>query len=278
MVEPSDVAQTVGRHYTRGGLGERILDALAAAGKNVKALDESDLAAVDQFHIGGRRATLELAKLAGIQPGARVLDAGGGLGGPARTLARELRCQVTVVEVTREFVEVGAMLSERMDLSGKVHHRYGDAAEIAFDDGQFDVAWTQHSTMNVADKHRLYEQFQRVLRTHGRLAMHEVTAGPGGEVRFPVPWADGPDGSFLLPGADLRELITRHGFRELIWQDVTQQSLDWYKKRAAPASLPENSLPSIGMHMLVSAEASLNVVRNLEEGRSEIIQAVFERP
>jgi ubiquinone/menaquinone biosynthesis C-methylase UbiE len=41
--------------------------------------------------------------------------------------------------------------------------------------------------MNIEDKARLCREIWRVLRPRGRLAMHEIIAGPVGPVRFPVP-------------------------------------------------------------------------------------------
>ena len=76
----------VNEHYGRGDLAAKILEALRAAGKDPDAPTFQALAPVDQLHARGREATLELARLAGITPGMRVLDVGGGLGGPARTL------------------------------------------------------------------------------------------------------------------------------------------------------------------------------------------------
>lgn len=69
-------------HYTRGDLGVNLLDALSVAGKDLDALKPDDLSSVDQFHTGGRAATLELARLTGIGPGQTVLDIEDGLGGP----------------------------------------------------------------------------------------------------------------------------------------------------------------------------------------------------
>lgn len=275
MPDPSAVE----RHYTRGDLGKRILEGLRKAGKDTERLRPEDLALVDQFHIRGRAATFELAKLVGIQSGWSVLDVGGGIGGAARLLARELRCQVTVLDLTDEFVRTGAMLCERMDLAGLVHFRHGSALAMPFDKGRFDVVWTQHCTMNIEDKDRLYDEAHRVLRPRGRLAMHEVVAGPVQPAHYPVPWAVDATTSFLLSQAELRKLIARFGFRELSWQDTTAASLEWFKRVALPP-LPETSPPPLGMHLVLGEGAPAMMrgqVRNLEERRLEVVQAVFER-
>ena len=71
--------RSVGEHYARGDLLARTLEALRAAGKRADTLATRDLAPIDQLHARGREATLELARLAGIEAGMRVLDVGGGL-------------------------------------------------------------------------------------------------------------------------------------------------------------------------------------------------------
>src|SRR5438270_13822876 len=76
-------------HYGHSEYGQRIRQALIAAGADLQHLKVQDLAAIDHLHGGAKPATLQLAKLVGIQSGLKVADLGGGIGGPARTLAAE---------------------------------------------------------------------------------------------------------------------------------------------------------------------------------------------
>ena len=66
----------VAGHYTRGKLEEAILAAVAREGKDPANLKPLDLAAVDEFHVGGIESTQELAGLMGLRAGMRVLDVG----------------------------------------------------------------------------------------------------------------------------------------------------------------------------------------------------------
>ncbi|MBI3517617.1 MAG: SAM-dependent methyltransferase, partial [Proteobacteria bacterium] len=58
----------IDRHYGRGGLLERLLGALRAAGKDVERLTIDDLMLVDEFHSRRRLATEELARLLAPAP------------------------------------------------------------------------------------------------------------------------------------------------------------------------------------------------------------------
>ncbi len=275
----ADDAQLVSQHYTRGDLGAAILDALRAAGKDPEHLTTDDLAPVDQFHIGAKDATLELLRRAGLQRGAEVVDVGGGLGGPARTLASEADCRVTVLDLTESFLRAGELLTERTGLSDRVTFRHGNALDMPFADASFDAAWTQHSSMNIEDKERLYAEMHRVLRPGGRLAIHEIMAGPTQPIHFPVPWAREPEISFLRPPAAVRSTVAGVGFREVDWANVTEAALAFWRQRLAAAAAQATPFP-VGLHLILGPDLrpmAQNILRNLEEGRLEVIQGVFER-
>lgn len=266
-------------HYGRGDLVNTILDALRAAGKDPNYLTTEDLASVDQFHTRGRRATLDLARLAGVSPGTRVLDVGGGLGGPARTLANEFGCTVEVLDITEEFCRAGEALTARTGLDRLVSFRHGSALDMPYPDASFDLAWTQHSSMNIADKERLYVETRRVLRPGGLLAMQEILAGPVSPIRFPVPWAREPAISHLQSPETIRALISASGFDELAWTDETASAAEWFALRfTRHASRPTEDPSTPGLSLLLgdaAGEMFRNQTLNLREDRIAVIQALF---
>jgi SAM-dependent methyltransferase len=277
MTEQQDV-HLVSAHYTAGDLGERLLAALQTTGKDLDDLTLDDLTPVDQFHLGGKPATLRLIERAGFRPGMHVLDVGGGLGGPARTLATEAGCTVTVLDLSEEFCRVGAMLTARTGLTDKVTFQHGSALDMPFADGTFDAVWTQHATMNIADKKRLYEEIHRVLRPGGRFAMHDVLAGPIQPIHFPVPWARDASISFLRTAEAMRALLTNAGLRAVAWVDEGPMILAALQKQATISTI-NGPLP-LGVHIVIGPQFLTmleNVGCNLQEDRLTIVQAVFER-
>jgi len=132
-------------HY--GGDGEiarRIDEQLRLSGvADDHNLSPSDLAALDQFHVGGLAATQELARLFSPSRGSCVLDIGSGLGGPSRYLAANYGCRVIGIDITEEYCRIASVLAARMGLEDRVEYRHGDARVLLFPDETFDGAWTQ---------------------------------------------------------------------------------------------------------------------------------------
>jgi ubiquinone/menaquinone biosynthesis C-methylase UbiE len=268
------------RHYTSGDLDAALAAALREPNHGDTARALETLAELDQFHTGGIAATRALGQRAAISAGDRVLDVGGGLGGPARLLAHEHGCQVTVLDLTEAYCRAGERLTAWAGLDERVRFQHGDALDMPFDDGSFDVAWTQHSSMNIADKPRLYAGIQRVLRPGGRLILFEVVAGSGDPLHFPVPWARGPATSFLLPAEALRQLLSAAGFHALVWEDRSQWALEWLAERQRALAAADGAARPVSLARVFGPEfrtMAQNHGRNLHEGLIRIVEGVLER-
>lgn len=262
----------IAEHWERHDLPEKILESLWATGKDLDTLTIDDLAASDQFHGGGKRTTVRLARLVAFSPGTRVLDVGGGMGGPARTLAVEFGCCVTTIDLTPSYVRAAGMLTAKLGLGDQVSHCLGDALALPFGDGTFDVVWTQNSGMNIADKERLYAGAHRVLRAGGCLAIQEPMAGPVQPVIFPVMWAREASTNFLRTPAEMRAVIEHVGFRARTWEDVTAEIAG----PSTGADVPAHSIQRLIMGDALDAIVAAGQ-RNRAEGRIVMIQAVFDR-
>ncbi len=273
-------SEKVGQHYEQASLVERLKAALAADGLDGKPLTPGDLAPLDQFHSSGLAATVELARALHLYGSARILDIGSGLGGPSRYLAATYGCTVQGIDLSQSFVDAAAFLAERSGLADKVAYRQGNALSLPFGDGTFDVAWTQHVAMNIADRATFYGEAFRVLRSGGRFAIFDVVAASDGPLLYPVPWARGPETSFLVTAEQMRALVTEQGFRVASWLDCTQAAVTWFAEREriqTQAAAP----PKLGLHIVMGPDfgiMSRNLARNLREGRAALIEAVLEKP
>jgi MPBQ/MSBQ methyltransferase len=263
----------VERNYASAGLQERLLAAMRAAGLDPDHLTPDDIGPLEDFHTMGRPATDALADRVGdIDADTRVLDVGAGLGGPARRLAQRFGCRVTALDLTADYCRVAEDLTRRTGLDGLVTVVQGDALELPFPDGSFDLVWTQHVAMNIEDKPRLYRGMRRVLGPGGRLALYDVVEGDGERLEFPLPWAREPALSFLVAPDELRLLLDDAGFRVRVWDDVTAPFLAWIAERAGQPP------PPLGTHLLADdmPERLANYLRNASAGRLRVLRAVLD--
>jgi ubiquinone/menaquinone biosynthesis C-methylase UbiE len=271
-------SQAVAKHYTRGSLARAIEDALRQEGRDLKALRPEDLSPVDQFHSGGARITKELIQFGGIPAGAGVLDAGSGLGGPARMLALLAGCRVTGVDLTGEFCAVAAWLTALVGLAERVAFLRANALQLPFPAERFDAAWTMQAQMNIADKARFYGELYRVTRRGGRLVFQDLFQGAAGAVEFPVPWASDPATSFLVTPEAARAAMEAQGWRVRAWRDVSRALVEMTAQ--APESTGE-ALPPLGMQLIQGENIKQkrgNSSRAMREGRLLAVQAVLEKP
>lgn len=257
-------ASRVVAHYAAGGIGARILAALAEAGIDTDALTPDLLAPIDQFHTRGLEATMAQASLAAPTPDMNVIDVGCGVGGPARWLAAKYGCRVSGIDLTDEFIEVARMLTERCRLAHRVDFRQGNALDLPFGAATFDLAWCQNASMNIEDKARLYREIRRVLKPGGRFTSSDMAAGPSGPPAYPLQWAREPSISFLVPEAEMRRLVEAAGFRVVEWR-LTSPAAGTTPTRDAQARVGKLGIPLIAGNDF--AQRSANSSRGVAEGR-----------
>lgn len=258
--------------YTTGLSRRGIEQALSAAGKDLGHLAPADLWLLEDFHTMGRIATTQLVDLSGITSESRVLDAGTGIGGTARFVADRCRCSVTAVDLTEEYCETADWLNRLVGLDDRITVRQADVTDLPFAEATFDVVFSQHVQMNVADKGSLYREASRVLNEGGRLAMWDITSGDG-ELDYPLPWADQPGLSHLATPAELRAAVESSGLAIESWNDLTDQAASIMDMVLSQPPDP------LGLHVFVPgfAEKAKNLSAALADGRLRAIQCLARR-
>ena len=263
------MADPIAAHYGSGGvLADVIADGLQRAGKDLERLTTADLAVIDEFHIRGRKATLELAARMRLRGDLRVLDIGSGLGGPARTVAETYACHVTGIDLTPAFCDAANTLSGWVNLDDRVAFQQGDATNLPFEDDRFDAAMTIHTAMNIAAKDEMYREARRVLKAGGVFAIYDILQGEGGDVHYPVPWASEPSISHLATRDEMESLLADAGLEILEVDDSTGESQAWFEEMMAGAT--QDGPPPLSFQVILGSDFPRmvrNQIRNLSERR-----------
>lgn len=262
-------------HYGRhDALAPEILDALSAGGHDIDSLDPSALSGADEFHLGGRLATLAVLEAVRTDPPTSVLDVGCGIGGPARTIAAEFGAPTVGVDLTPSFVAAAKELTELVGLAGMVSFEVGDALALEHPDGAFDLVTLFHVGMNISDKPKLFVELERVLRPGGRVVVYDIMRIAPGELDLPVPWASSPDHQHLATVQDYLDALLAAGLDPGEPVDHRPTVADALQ-RAAAAPPPVNLSHLMGAHF---AEMFANLRTAVAAGVVAPMQIVASNP
>jgi SAM-dependent methyltransferase len=260
--------QEVAAHYRLPDLVSVIRTGLATLGKTPENATPEDLAPIEEFHIGGRRATKEVLDQLHLKKGWHILDIGSGIGGPARFAAHEYGVRVTGIDLTPDYVETAATVTRWVNLSDRAAFRQGSATAMPFTQSSFDAAYMLHVGMNIDDKETLCREAARVLHPGALFAIYDVMRLGEGAITFPVPWAAHEGLSSVATPDAYKEALQLAGF-ELVAErnrrDFAIQFFDTMRAKTEAAGGP----PPLGIHLVMGKDAPVkigNLVQALKAG------------
>lgn len=261
-----ELEAAVADHYEVSELESRLVAALEAAGVDLSDIKPQDLAPVDEFHIGGRPATVHAISKLSLTPDHHVLDVGCGIGGAARYIVSEIGCRVTGIDLTPSYIEAARAFATRTGLQERLKFEVASALDMPFDDGEFDAAVTFHVAMNIKDREGLYREIARVLKLGAEFCIYDVMKGENEGLIYPVPWAETEQTSHVTSPDEMLALLDAAGFDVVDTQDRTEFGIAFFKERLAAVA---EGQPAVGLHLLMGRTSKPkfeNVLRNLEAG------------
>lgn len=277
-------ANAVAAHYGRSQLADALIVRLAEHGIQAGDVTLEQLAALDQMHVRGHDATVELFEAIGIRKRMKVLDLGAGIGGPARVLATRYDARPTALDLTPELCEANRALNRLVGLSRRIKVVEGDATDLPFEDDSFERAVTIHATMNIERKRPMYREVHRVLKPGGRFGFYDIVAGVAGTPDFPLPWAGEPAVSHLIAVDQMRAFAEEVGLRTVMCRELTnaarahmvsqQAAIDARRQAGDPPPLQAGDI----LMGPTAAAKQRNLRRAVKEGRVGLAMAVFEKP
>lgn len=134
----------------------------------------------EQIHVGGWKSSMELAKIAGVKKGMKVLDICSALGAGLRFLAKNFKIEGYGLDATMHMVCESRKRIKKENLNDRIRIKFGEASNIPWNDGFFDLVWGEDAWCYVSDKRRMIAEAARVLGKNGRIAFTDWTEGSKG--------------------------------------------------------------------------------------------------
>jgi SAM-dependent methyltransferase len=156
-----------------------------------------------------------------------VLDVGCGSGGPALFVAREIGCPVTGVDINEAGIRAGLALAREAGMQDMVQFRHADVRQpLPFSDETFDALVCMDVMCHLPDRHRLFDEWRRVLRPGGRVLYTDpvVVTGLVSMEEFATRSSTGYF-EFGPPGVNERLLVDA-GFELVTTEDVTENEVE----------------------------------------------------
>jgi len=273
----SKIEKIVKDHYAVGNLAERTLEGLKATGADIDNLTIEDIAAVDEFHIGGRKATQYAISKIPLTAKTHVVDVGCGIGGAVRTIVSQIGCKVTGIDLTPEYIEVARTLSRLTGLDDRTEFHAASALSMPFEDQTFDAALSIHVAMNIKDRDGLYKEIARVTKPGAILCIYDVMKKGDAPIAFPVPWAQSVEASHLVSPDQMTPLLHNAGFEISDVEDRSDFAMEFFRQSQAAAATGPSPL---GVHLIMGPTAQeklQNVRQNIADGRIAPVLIVARR-
>lgn len=116
---------------------------------------------------------MELAMVDRATP-LKIADIGCGTGASTLFLAQQLNAQITAVDFLQDFLDVLETKADRAGLSGKISTLSCSMDSLPFDDGEFDVIWSEGAIYNMGFEKGVTD-WNRYLKVGGILVVSEIT-------------------------------------------------------------------------------------------------------
>lgn len=247
-------------------IAKSLNDALESNYSAVGAALIERLYAENFLSLSGADGTDRLVADSGVAKGARVLDIGCGVGGPAMRLAARHGLIVTGLDLVASNVETARARAAAAGLGSRVEIRQGDATALPFADDSFDAVFSQDAICHMPDKPAVFAEAARVARPGAAIALTDwVRTGAMDETTraaihdtLPTPGLETRDGYAAL--------LEEHGFTVTANEDISEVFAATYEQVIARLA---------AMEAEVSQQYSPRVFAIMLE-KNGVIQSAFE--
>lgn len=216
----SDVVQTAREYYNSADADNFYYHVWGGEDIHIGLYRAADESIAD----ASRRTVARMAELAGrLDENSRVLDLGAGYGGSMRYLAEKFGCGCVALNLSEVENERNRETNRDAGLEHLIEVVDGDFSQVPFEDGGFDIVWSQDAILHSGERERVCGEVARLLKPGGRFVFTDpMQADDAPEDRLQPVYDRIHLDSLGSPGF-YRETLDGLGLRENAFEDHSDQ-------------------------------------------------------
>ena len=200
----------------------------------------------EPIRAASRRTVEKMAsRLEELGEGGRVLDLGAGYGGPARFLAKNYGCRVVALNLSEVENERNRAMNEDQGLEHLVEVVEGSFEEVPYEDGRFDVVWSQDAILHSAEREKVFAEAARVLKDSGQFVFTDPMKADECPDEVLQPILDRIHLDSLGSPDYYRQIADEVGLREVDFEDHTEHLPTHYARVLQETEQREEELSEV---------------------------------
>ena len=234
-----------------------------------------------------RRMEDHLFESLDLPQGARVLDAGCGVGHVALHLAHK-GLRLEGIDITPNHAAWAQQEIERLVMQDKVHAQWGDYHNLKFDNGSFDGVYTMETLVHSSDPAKAVSEIFRVLKPGGHIVFHEYDHINKPPPDCPPHLVDavirintrcGMPGNQSFERGVLQRVMEEQGFVDVISRDLSENVMPLMRLFYLIGYLPYLLICLLGLQKwFVNTEAGVQGYRVLKRGYWRYVVLTARKP
>ncbi len=142
--------------------------------EDIKKMDYSQLVGLTKERnrpSGGIKTVHEVAVNSFIDSSKRVLEIGSNTGFTSVNMSLLTGCKVSGIDINDDSVEEARKYAKENNIDDKVEFQVATTLKLPYEDNTFDIVWASNVTSFVEDKKKAVEEYLRVLKYGGIIAL-----------------------------------------------------------------------------------------------------------
>ncbi|MEX0745963.1 MAG: methyltransferase domain-containing protein [Phycisphaeraceae bacterium] len=229
MTTPYSEAVQTAREYYNSEDADNFYYIVWGGGEDIHVgLYESD---TEPIADASRRTVRHMAsKISNVGKDTRVLDIGAGYGGSMRHLAKTHGCKCVALNLSEVENQRNRQNNREQGLDQLIDVVDGDFTNLPYEDGSFDVVWSQDAILHSGDREKVLREVARVLKSGGQFVFTDPMQADDCPAGVLAPILERIHLDTLGSPAFYREQAGKLGMVEVEFEDLSHQLTNHYSR------------------------------------------------